>query len=159
MWLVGLWPLPRRSVMFAKLVYALTITGLAAFSVTLLSIRALQLPPALAFVQAGSTLSACVGLCGLAVGLGARLPSYQESSAGRIASGLGGTVNLIASVGLVTICIAIVGGICYRMVQAEDLTRLDAGSIALFVLVIVVGLSTGAVAMLIGLRRFTRQEF
>ena len=45
------------------------------------------------------------------------------------------------------------------MVQAEDLTRLDAGSIALFALVIGVGLSTGAIAMIVGLRRFARQEF
>lgn len=159
MWLVGLWPLPRRSVMWAKFVYALTITALAALTVTLLSIRALHLPMALALVQAGSTLTACVGLCGLAVGLGARLPSYREASAGRIASGLGGTVNLIGSVGLVTISIGLVGGICYRMVQNEDLTHLDGPSLALFALVMLVGLATGAAAMRLGLRRFAREEF
>ncbi|HKQ50342.1 MAG TPA: hypothetical protein VJZ71_19875 [Phycisphaerae bacterium] len=159
MWLVGLWPLPRRSVMWAKFVYALTITALAALTVTLLSIRALHLPMALALVQAGSTLTACVGLCGLAVGLGARLPSYREASAGRIASGLGGTVNLIGSVGLVTISIGLVGAICYRMVQNEDLTRLDGPSIALFALVMLVGLATGTAAMRLGLRRFSREEF
>ena len=159
MWLVGLWPLPRRLVMWAKFVYALTITALAALTVTLLSIRALQLPMALALVQAGSTLAACVGLCGLAVGLGARLPSYREPSAGRIASGLGGTVNLIASVGLVTVSIGLVGGICYRMVQNEDLTHLDGPSLALFALVLLVGLATGVAAMRLGLRRFSREEF
>jgi len=159
MWLVGLWPLPRRSVLWAKLAYALTITVLAALTVTFLSVRALQLPVAMAIVQAGSTLAACVGLCGLAVGLGARLPSYHEPSAGRIASGLGGTVNLIASVGLVTVLIGLVGTICYRRVQQEDLTRLDGTSAALFALLIVVGLATGAVAMKIGLRRFAHEEF
>ncbi len=159
MWLVGLWPLPRRSVMRAKLVYSLTITALAALIVTVLSVRALQLPAAMALVQAGSTLSACVGLCGLAVGLGARLPSYQEPSAGRIASGLGGTVNLIASVGLVTVLIGLVGVICYRMVQQEDLAHLDGISVALFALVIAVGLATGAIAMHVGGRRFAREEF
>lgn len=159
MWLVGLWPLPRSHVMWAKLIYALTITTLAALSVTLLSIRSLQLPAAMALVQGGATLAACVGLCGLAVGLGARLPSYREPSAGRIASGLGGTVNLIASVALVTICIGLVGAICYRMVQQEDLTHLDGPSIALFALTIAIGLSTGAVAMGIGFRRFSREEF
>ena len=97
MWLVGLWPLSRSSVMWAKLDFALTITSIAALSVTYLSIRALDLPRTLALIQLGGTLSACVGLCGLAVGLGARLPSYRENNIGRIASGLGGTVNLIAS--------------------------------------------------------------
>ncbi len=109
MWLVGLWPLSRAQVMWAKFDFALTITAFAALSVTWLSIRALNLPWGLAMIQAGGTLSACVGLCGLAVGLGARIPSYREANTGRIASGLGGTVNLMASIGLVAVTVALMG--------------------------------------------------
>lgn len=159
MWLVGLWPMPREGVMWAKLTYALTICGVAAVTVTILSIRALDLPPALAAVQAGSTFAVCVGLCGMAVGLGARLPSYNESSAGRVAAGLGGTVNLIASVGLVTLCLAMVGWICLRMVGNGDLTSLDNVSFVLFVAIIVTGLGTGSISMRMGIRSFDRAEF
>ena len=72
--------------MWAKFLYALTVTATAALAVTILAIRALDLPFALAVIQAYSTLATCAGLCGLAVGLGARLPSYRESNSGRIAS-------------------------------------------------------------------------
>ena len=159
MWLVGLWPMPRAGVMWAKLTYALTICGLAAVTVTVLSIRALQLPPAMAAVQAGATFAVCVGLCGMAIGLGARLPSYNESSAGRVASGLGGTVNLIASVALVTFCLALVGWICLRMVGNADLNHLDQVSIGLFAIILVIGVGTGITAMRLGIRAFQRAEF
>ena len=39
----------------------------------------------------------CVGLSSLAVGLGARLPNLRETSPARIASGFGGTLNLVLS--------------------------------------------------------------
>lgn len=159
MWLVGLWPMSRADVLWAKFIYALTLTGLAAIAVSCLSIRALHLPAALALVQAGSTLAACVGLCGLAVGLGARFPSYHESSAGRIASGLGGTVNLIASVILVAVCLSLVGAICLRMVKNGDLSSLDAQGFALFVGVMLIGFGTAAVSMRIGIRGFRQSEF
>ncbi len=159
MWLVGLWPLSRSRVMWAKFLYATTITGLAAMSVTFLSVRALGLPPVLALVQVGSTLATCIGLCGMAVGLGARMPNYDEPSAGRIASGLGGTVNLIASVGLVAASVALVGGICYRLVQAGDLTSMDGLCWLMFVGVVVVGPIASWLCMALGNQKFQRQEF
>ncbi len=158
MWLVGLWPMPRSTVMWAKLVYALTVCGLAAVVVTLLSIRALDLPPAMAIVQAAATLATCAGLCGLAVGLGARLPSFQETSAGRVASGLGGTVNLIASVVLVTVNVALMGLICYRLVGQGDLARLDPLSVVVLLGIVTIGIGTGLVAMRIGTRSFQKAE-
>lgn len=158
MWLVGLWPMSRGRVMWAKLAYALTVCGLAALTVTLLSIRALDLPAGLALVQAGSAMATCFGLCGLAVGLGARMAVFHESSAGRVASGLGGTVNLIASVGLVTINLALVGMICYRQVGLNDLSRLDGASVGVFVICVLTGLLTGVAAMRIGIRSFARAE-
>jgi ABC-2 type transport system permease protein len=44
----------------------------------------------------------CVGLSGLSVGLGARFPVLGQRNPARIASGLGGTINLIASMLFVT---------------------------------------------------------
>ena len=159
MWLVALWPLPRDKVMWAKFLYAVTVTAFAALSVTALSIHALDLPWTLAWIQSGSTLATCIGLCGLAIGLGARLPSYNEPNSGRIASGLGGTVNLIASVALVAASVVLFGLICYNMVGAGSLDRLGIAGGAAFVAVMILGLGTAWVTMGLGLRSFRQQEF
>lgn len=159
MWLVGLWPMARSRVMWAKLLYAWTVTAFAALAVTVLSIRALQLPLTLGLVQVGGTLATCAGLCGLAIGLGATLPSYNESNSGRVASGLGGTVNLVASVALVTVSVGLFGGICYRLAGTGTLDALDRPSAALFLAVVLFGLGTTAVAMHVGIRSFRKQQF
>jgi len=39
----------------------------------------------------------CTGLAGIAVGLGAKMPSLRETSPSRIAAGFGGTLNLVIS--------------------------------------------------------------
>jgi ABC-2 type transport system permease protein len=159
MWMVALLPLKRDSILWAKFLYAMTVTSLAAVGVTALSIWALQTPLALSLVQAGGTMATCMGLCGLAVGLGARLPSYQERNSGRIASGLGGTVNLIASVALVAASVTLMGGICYRMVGQESLTYLDSWAVALAVGLILLGVLTALLSMRAGARSFRRQDF
>ena len=128
-------------------------------SVTLLAVIVLGLPFALGLAQVVSTLFACVGLCGLAVGLGARLPSYRESDSARIASGLGGTVNLVVSVTYVTISVGLFGGICYRMVELGRLDELGGIEAALFAGIILLGLGTTAAILLVGIRGFRRQEF
>lgn len=159
MWLVALWPLPRAEVMWAKFLYAVTVTAFAALSVTALSIRALDLPSALAFVQVCTTLATCIGLCGLAVGLGARLPNYRETNPSRIASGLGGTVNLIVSVMLVAVSIVLFGFVCYDMVGSGDLGRLSRLGAAATAAIVAAGLTTGLVSMALGVRAFRRQQF
>ena len=159
MWLVGLWPIPRGQIMWAKFAFAMTITLLAGLGVTWLSIRALDLPWSLAMMQAVGTASACFGLCGLAVGLGARLPNYQQRSANRIASGLGGTVNLIASIALVTAVVVLMGLVCYRMAIVLESPQLDSVGYGLFAAMALFGLGAGLVAMRIGAATFRKAEF
>lgn len=160
MWLVGLWPLSRVSVVWAKFDFALAVTAGAAMAVTLLSLNALRLPATLGLVQIAATLSSCVGLCGLAVGLGARLPSYTERSAARIASGLGGTLNLVASMVLVTLSVALMGALCYRGVfEVHTLGRIDAISTGIYMAQVALGFGTGSWAMRIGARHFAQAEF
>lgn len=158
-WLVGLWPMPRSRVLWAKFIFALTITTATATVVTLLAIKALDLPWTLGLVQLGSTLAACVGLCSLAVGLGAKLPSYHEADSGRIASGLGGTVNLIASVALVTVNVVLFGGICYNLVGIGRLDTFSPIAWLLLIGLVLVCAAASATALSSGLRSFRRQEF
>lgn len=159
MWLLGLCPFDRPRVLRAKLAYAVTITMLAALVVSALSVRALDLPPAMALVQLGGVTATCIGLCGLAIGLGARMPSYQERNTSRIASGLGGTVNLVASVALVAANAAMMGGICVRLVGNASLESLDLVSGGLFAGMVTLGLASCGLAMRVGSRAFRAQEF
>lgn len=158
-WLVGLWPMSRAKVIWAKFLFALTVTSGTALTVSYLSIRALDLPVTLAIMQAGSTFATCLGLNGLAIGLGARLPNYHEPNASRIASGLGGTVNLIASVGLVAITVALFGVICWYLVKSSRLDRLTSEALVAFLALIGLSLGVAAVAMKTGIRQFKRQQF
>ncbi len=159
MWLVGLWPMSRARVLWAKCAYAVTITAFAAMIITWLSIRAIELPPMLAIMQAGATLATCIGLCGLAIGLGARMPSFEESNTSRISAGLGGTVNLIASVALVAVSVGLFGVLCWQMARAGRLDTFTTQMTTAFVAVIVLGLGTAVVSMSLGLRSFRTQEF
>lgn len=161
-WLVGLWPLPRRGVIWAKFNFALAVTLAATISVTLMSVRAIGLPPLLAGILLLSTLATCFGLCGLAIGLGARLPNYTERSAARIASGLGGTLNLICSLALVLASLALTGWLCLRLAPTNGTTQpaaWDAVSTLLVAAEIILGIGTGFVSMWIGQRHFERAEF
>lgn len=97
LWLLGLLPTGRVTLLIIKFLFALTITGLAGGGVMLLASRMLDLPPAWTRVHLAVSLAVCVGLCGLAVGLGARFPLIGQRNPARIASGFGGTFNLIAS--------------------------------------------------------------
>lgn len=164
-WLVGLWPLPRRSVLWAKFIFALAVTLTATVSVTFMSARAIGLPHLLAGVLLLSTLTVCFGLCGLAIGLGARLPNFTERSAARVASGLGGTLNLIGSLALVLASLALTGWICLRLagpstadsdapMMAWDRACTVAASIQ-----VLLGLGVGILTMQIGQRHFERAEF
>lgn len=158
-WLVGLWPLSRGRVVMAKFAYAMTITAGSALAVTWLSIRAIDLTQPLALLQVASTLTTCGALCGLAVGLGARLPNYHETNASRISSGLGGTVNLIASVGVVAMTVALFGGACWFMVQAGELEAVPGRAAACFAGLLALNAATAGLSLWVGLRAFRRQQF
>lgn len=158
-WLVALWPLDRGSVVWAKFYFAMTVTAGTALPVTWLSIRALDLPPMLAAIQSACTIVSCAGLCGLAIGLGARMPNFTELSPARISSGLGGTVNLIASVGLVAASVALFGIMCWDMAESERLVLTTRRSIVCAAAVILLNFATFVGAMWIGVRSFERQEF
>ena len=159
-WLVALWPLKRSSVVWAKFCFAMTVTAAAALPVTWLAVRAIDLPPRLGLIQAICTIASCAGLCGLAIGLGAVMPNYREQSAGRISSGIGGTVNLIASVGVVAVSVALYGWMCLEMARFERLTPQVSAS-AWVVLLVLLALNLGAFgfSMVLGARRFEQQEF
>lgn len=158
-WLAGLWPLTRNQVMWAKFLYALTVTACAAIPVTYLSVRAVELPWAMGLAQLGATFGCCIGLCGLAIGMGARWPNYKEPTASRISSGLGGTINLIASVALVASNGTLFAFTCLYSLNERQLVGLEWHSATALAAAIVISVSSGAFCMAIGIRKFRKEQF
>ncbi len=159
LWLLGLLPLRRSGIVVAKFYYSLTLTLLAAMGVMSVSIWRLELPRAIAFAHLVASAATCIGLCGVSIGMGARLPVFQERNPARIAGGFGGTVSLLVSVGLVVASLAGVGMMTFSAAR-ETLGDSFTVSMAWWLAAVVcVNLVAAAVSMSIGIRHFSRVEW
>jgi ABC-2 type transport system permease protein len=107
-WVLGLAPIRRRYIIYGKFAFALFGAFVVAESLVLLSNFMLRMPHEVFVTHAIAMGFVCVGLTGLAVGLGAVFPSYRESNPSRIVSGFGGTLTLILSVAYVVVMVALV---------------------------------------------------
>ena len=69
-------------------------------------------------------LMLCVGLSGMAVGLGAMLPDFREQSPSKIAAGFGGTLNLVLSALYIMLVVLMTALPChfYLMGKATEIT-------------------------------------
>lgn len=105
-WILGLAPLSFRRLLWQK--FWLSVITASTFTVGLavLSGIMLKLEPIYFWLTVYSVIITNFGLSGLAVGLGALYPSFEEDNPARIVSGLGGTLNLLLSVGYITLVVA-----------------------------------------------------
>lgn len=157
LWLIGLLPLPRGWLLGAKLAFALTVTWGCAVSVMSLASWMLELPLHWALMHLAVMASVCAGLSGLAVGLGARFPVFSQRNPTRIASGFGGTINLIFSVVYIIAVLVAVGWVTFRLHQRET-PVLDVAGFAALTCTALLGLAVAAAALLVGARYFRRLE-
>jgi ABC-2 type transport system permease protein len=114
----------------------------------------------------------CLGLSGIAVGLGARFPNLREESPSRIAAGFGGTLNLVISTIYILVMVLLTAlpthfylaaeyaGVAQNFVEPSNVQSwlmfwLIAGTVASTVLGIVATL----VPLRIGFRAFRKLEF
>ncbi|MCA9196486.1 MAG: hypothetical protein KDA87_03070 [Planctomycetales bacterium] len=99
-WVLGTLPLKRSSILWSKLVFALAVSLLPTCGLICLSDVALQVwdrAPWIGVLHQVSAIGTCFGLCGMAVGLGARFPDMSAVSPSRVAAGFGGTLTLVLS--------------------------------------------------------------
>lgn len=155
LWLLGLIPLSRARMLVAKFLYALTITLAAAIAVMGVSTYRLQLPGPLAVMHVITIASICVGLCGVSIGMGARLPVFTERNPARIAGGFGGTISLLMSVALVVISLAGVGVMSLQAGLGDEFNR---PMLYWIVGIVSVNGIAATAAMTAGMRHFTRLE-
>ncbi len=158
LWMIGLLPVKRGHILIAKLAFAMTVCVLVGVSAMGLATWMLGLQPIWAAIHLLVTAAICFGLCGFSVGLGARLPMFQQTSMARIAGSLGGTTNLLASVALVTVILTGVGVATWRSRELSVNAWPDATSFAYCGGAAVAALLAGAIAMWIGARHFAKVE-
>jgi len=170
MWLIGLLPLSRRKILWAKFSFALAVTLTCAMVVMILAAVMLELPLQLAAVQLMVTAGACVALCGLSVGTGALMPVFKQRNPSRIASGFGGTVNLLLSVAYVGIMLAAMCWLTLFRSLTEQATEPvgilgdwpqapDFVALAVVIAVVLFSLVTAGLAMHVGGKKFERTQF
>ncbi len=158
-WLIGLLPIRTEGVLLAKFAFAMTVTLIVGLSTIGLSVVTLELPAGWALIHLGMIVSTCVALCGLAVGIGARLPTLDQSSPARIANSLGGTINLIASVAAVVIMLTVTGLISLGAQRAGGSNVVEPTTAAVSILAMLVGCAAGFAALRTGARHLARREF
>lgn len=163
LWLLGLLPMRRTTLLLVKFLFALTVSGLSGVGVMALSVVTLELPPAWALLNTLLCFGICAGLSGLSVGIGARFPVMGQRNAARIASGFGGTLNLIASMVFVTLQMVGVAVLALRELRALDdvappLASLSAASWRFAGGLLLLSLATAAGALFVGGRHLERLE-
>jgi ABC-2 type transport system permease protein len=96
-WVIGMAPMEREKILFGKLALSFTSSLLISEALIVLSSLMLRTPLTLAILHVVALFGICLGLSGLAVGLGALYPNFGEDNPSKIVSGFGGTLNLVLS--------------------------------------------------------------
>jgi ABC-2 type transport system permease protein len=107
------------------------------------------------------TVAICCGLCGLSVGLGARFPVLGQRNPARIASGFGGTFNLIASMLFVLTVMAGVGYLSLAEVRSMTVMSQGLSNQSWLIVAGILALAgvTAVVPMFVGTRYFEKLDY
>jgi ABC-2 type transport system permease protein len=166
-WVLGLFPLRREQILWGKFVFAVGIALLPTELLVSLSDVMLGMSPLMIGLHATMVAVLCMGLSGISVGLGARLPNLRESDPSKIAVGFGGTLNLLVSLIFIFAIVTAFAVPCHLYflgVEHPDAQyALAHGAFRFWLtLAIVVSLAIGAVGTVlplrIGIRAFQRME-
>jgi ABC-2 type transport system permease protein len=118
-WLLGLLPLKRDSILWSKFLFAAGGSIVPCAALILLSDCMLRVAWLVLLSHQLTCLLLCLGLSGIAVGLGARLPNTREHSPARIAAGFGGTLTLVIST-LYILAIVLMTAVPYHFYLAAE---------------------------------------
>ena len=96
-WIVGLLPIERDTILWSKFWFASLGSWVPCSLLVLLSDLMLHVPMLVITVHQLTCVLLCLGLSSIAVGFGAMMPNFHETSPSKIAAGFGGTLNLVLS--------------------------------------------------------------
>jgi ABC-2 type transport system permease protein len=168
-WVLGLLPLRREAILWGKFAFASGISLVATEGLVVLSDLMLRMGTAMIALHMGTVAILCLGLSAISVGLGARLPNLKEEDPSKIASGFGGTLNLLVSLAFIATILVALAVPSHLYVAGRGVN--DFGPIEFadprfrhhIALAVLACLAAGAVATIvplrIGIKAFQRMEF
>lgn len=167
-WILGRLPIDRDTILWSKFLFAAIGAIIPCASLVLLSDLMLRVDPLILCIHQATCLLLCLGLAGIAVGLGARMPNLREESPTKIAAGFGGTLNLVLSAIYIVAIVLLTAVPCHFYLATQDGDPhgmvfdperlrwwIGAGAAASVVL----GLAATTIPLTIGMRAFRRLEF
>jgi ABC-2 type transport system permease protein len=129
-WILSTMPLERRTILWAKFLFAAIGSAVPCSLLILMSDINLHIvgrTPAIAAIHQLTCLTLCIGLSAMAVGMGARLPNLREPSPSKIAAGFGGTLNLILNMFYIVAVVLATAIPCYAWSEGPFFTRTPQG--------------------------------
>ncbi len=167
-WILGLFPLKRSTILWGKFAFASGISLVATEILIVISDVMLRMSPLMTALHMAILAILCLGLSGISVGLGARLPNLKEEDPSKIATGFGGTLNLLVSLGFIVLVIGAIALPCQLYFATRDvqtsgaLMFSDATFLVRMRVGILLSIGLGAAATIIplrvGIRAFQRME-
>jgi ABC-2 type transport system permease protein len=167
-WILGLLPIDRDTILWSKFWFASLGSWIPCGLLVLLSDMMLQVPMLVIAVHQLTCVLLCLGLASIAVGFGAMMPNFRETSPSKIAAGFGGTLNLVLSALYIMVVVVLTALPCHFYLLAGKgpwgAAFVNPHYLKLW-LIIGTGAAilTGAVATIVplrkGLRAFRKLEF
>ncbi len=168
-WILGLLPLERAAILWGKFVFSAGISLVATELLVVLSDLMLRMGSTMIGLHMAMVAVLCLGLSGISVGLGARLPNLKESDPSKIAAGFGGTLNLLVSLVFIFLIVTAMALPCHLYFAGQDASALRAPVLSeerfhfwLGVAILgslIVGVVGTIVPLRIGIKAFQRMEF
>jgi ABC-2 type transport system permease protein len=169
-WVLGLLPLRREAILWGKFAFSFGIALVPTEALVVLSDVKLRMSPWMVVLHAATVAVLCLGLSAISVGLGARLPNLRESDPSKIATGFGGTLNLLVSLVFIFSIVTALALPCHLYFAGSESSEV-VGALALseerfqlwMTVSILASLVIGAVGTIvpvrIGIKAFQRMEF
>jgi ABC-2 type transport system permease protein len=167
-WIVGLLPIERDTIIWSKFWFASLGSWIPCSLLVLLSDLMLHVPMLVISVHQLTCVLLCLGLSSIAVGFGAMMPNFHETSPSKIAAGFGGTLNLVLSALYIMVVVVLTALPChFYLLTGNGPFFAPFGNPEYLKMWLVVGTGAavlvGAVATIVplrrGLRAFRQLEF
>ncbi len=167
-WVLGLLPIERDTILWSKFWFASIGSWIPCSMLVLLSDLMLDVPLLVIAVHQLTCVLLCLGLASIAVGFGAMMPNFRETSPSKIAAGFGGTLNLVLSALYIMLVVVLTALPCHFYLLAGKgpwgSSFVDPEYLRMWLILgtgtaIVVGAVATVVPLRRGLRAFRQLEF
>ncbi len=119
-WILGRLPIERDSILWGKFLFASCGSWLPCAGLVIASDVMLKVSLMVFVIHQFICLMLCIGLSGMAVGLGAMMPDFREQSPSKIAAGFGGTLNLVLSAIYILLTVLLTALPCHFYFMANE---------------------------------------